>query len=175
MKTKVCSKCGKRKLVKYFYKTKSHGRSNFRGDCKKCFEKYRKKYFQENPNKRREYHKKWRDKNKEYVINKAKKYKKRNPIKIKFLNQRYWLKKAFNLTIEDYNNLLKNQGNKCAICKTKFKKLTEQNIDRLCIDHNHKTEQIRGLLCTQCNLAIGNLKEKIQYFKNAIKYLQETK
>ena len=55
----------------------------------------------------------------------------------------------------------------CLICKTSQDNLTK----RLVVDHDHKTNKIRGLLCTNCNLGIGNLKENISYLKNAILYL----
>ena len=43
----------------------------------------------------------------------------------------------------------------------------------LTVDHNHVTGQIRGLLCTNCNLGIGNFKDKTELLKNAIKYLEK--
>lgn len=47
------------------------------------------------------------------------------------------------------------------------------NINKvLCVDHNHKTGEIRGLLCGLCNSGIGHFKDKIKLLKKAIKYLE---
>lgn len=83
------------------------------------------------------------------------------------------LKKCFGISVEEYEALLKLQKGKCAICKqvenTKYSK--GGYIENLGVDHNHKTKQIRGLLCRKCNLAIGLFGENTKTMKNAIKYL----
>jgi hypothetical protein len=42
----------------------------------------------------------------------------------------------------------------------------------LAVDHCHAGGHIRGLLCRQCNVGLGNFQDNIQYLKNAIKYLE---
>lgn len=89
---------------------------------------------------------------------------------------KYSILKRYNLKPNEYTNLLKSQKGVCAICKkseisiTPFKNKTK----RLSVDHNHKTGKIRGLLCNNCNLALGNFKDSIRNLKNAIKYLRKT-
>ena len=56
------------------------------------------------------------------------------------------------MTPEQYHAMFALQNGVCAICKTPSSK-------RLAIDHDHKTQKVRGLLCIPCNLAIGNLKD----------------
>lgn len=56
-------------------------------------------------------------------------------------------------------------GAKCAICGTTKK--------RLCVDHDHKTQKVRGVLCFQCNGAIGLL-QTVENIKSAAKYLTVT-
>jgi hypothetical protein len=66
--------------------------------------------------------------------------------------------------------MLLNQNNKCAICgrdKSEFKK-------RFAVDHNHKTGEIRGLLCVNCNHGLGTFKDNTIFLNNAIKYLNKT-
>lgn len=78
------------------------------------------------------------------------------------------LEKNYNLTVDCYNLLQQIQEHKCSICKghkSTFKKA-------LSVDHNHKTGKVRGLLCGNCNRALGYLKEKISIFNEAIKYLE---
>ena len=53
--------------------------------------------------------------------------------------------------------------NHCAICG---------NLDRLHIDHCHKTGNVRGLLCSNCNIGIGNMQDNIDILKVAIEYLK---
>jgi Autographiviridae endonuclease VII len=71
--------------------------------------------------------------------------------------------KKYNLTPEDYESLLKKQNFKCAICL---------QYGKLCIDHDHATNKVRGLLCTRCNVAIGLLKEHPEYIRRALTYLR---
>ena len=86
--------------------------------------------------------------------------------------QRGALKFRYNITIEDYNEILLSQNNTCAICDA-----TESGYKRkyFCVDHNHETNKIRGLLCYACNLGLGKFKDNIDTLKNAIKYLEKDK
>ena len=58
--------------------------------------------------------------------------------------------------------------NKCSICNIKF---ADNNYP--CIDHNHITNSIRGILCSQCNSALGFLKDSRDLLRNAINYLNK--
>lgn len=78
------------------------------------------------------------------------------------------LKRDYNLTIEEHNNMLIQQDYTCAICGTHQNDLRQN----LCIDHNHTTGKIRGLLCHQCNLVLGNALDNIGVLENAIQYLK---
>lgn len=53
----------------------------------------------------------------------------------------------YGLTVEDYNKMLKHQKGRCAICG----KTEKEHGRHLCVDHNHKTGMVRGLLCLYCN------------------------
>ena len=76
------------------------------------------------------------------------------------------LQKKYNISFEDMNNLLDEQNNKCKICGREFNGIES------CVDHNHKTGKVRGMLCHACNMGIGYLKEDKNILKNAIKYLE---
>lgn len=79
------------------------------------------------------------------------------------------IKKRYNIDVSDYDKLLEEQGNACAICET-----TEpQGQGRFHIDHNHSTGEVRGLLCHNCNLGIGQLQDDPVILAEAIKYLVE--
>lgn len=81
--------------------------------------------------------------------------------------RRHNLKQDFNLTEKEYNQMLKNQNSCCAICKTNQSLLKRH----LAVDHNHKTGKIRGLLCGNCNTALGLLKEDMDNITSLIDYL----
>lgn len=66
-----------------------------------------------------------------------------------------------------YSELLEKQKNVCAICG----KNEEENGQRLAIDHNHKTHQVRGLLCRSCNTGLGAFIDNQSLMSKAIEYL----
>ena len=60
------------------------------------------------------------------------------------------------------------QDGKCAVCG-----VHQNRLDRnFCMDHDHETMKIRGLLCRTCNVGIGMLKDNICVLSKAIEYLQ---
>jgi hypothetical protein len=74
----------------------------------------------------------------------------------------------YGISIELYEKVAKEQNNKCKICD-------QQNSGRtnfLVVDHNHKTEEFRGLLCANCNTAIGMAQENIDILQKMINYLK---
>lgn len=79
------------------------------------------------------------------------------------------LKKLYGITLDQYNEMLVKQDFKCSICK-RHKDMVA-NKTHLSVDHNHNTNEIRGLLCSPCNQAIGLLQESIEACENAAKYL----
>lgn len=73
--------------------------------------------------------------------------------------------KRYGITVAQYNELILKQNGVCAICKT------EGNKQSLSVDHSHETGKIRGLLCHNCNLAIGLCHDDIAILKASIEYL----
>ena len=81
------------------------------------------------------------------------------------------ISRAYGIDLVEYNKLLVKQKHSCYICKKHkdtFKK-------RLCVDHNHKTGKVRGLLCASCNYVLGHSKDSVRILKTMIKYLKENK
>ena len=76
------------------------------------------------------------------------------------------LKRKFGITMEEYQRMLYEQKGVCAICR---KPPTKK---RLAVDHDHNTGRIRGLLHTQCNAAIGILKDDPAVMYAAAVYLE---
>ena len=82
------------------------------------------------------------------------------------------LKRRYGISIESYEEMLKDQGGVCFICK-KREEQTHQNgkIKDLAVDHCHTTGKVRGLLCGLCNRGLGYFKDNTEYLTNAIEYL----
>lgn len=87
------------------------------------------------------------------------------------------LKKVCNarrITIDRYLQMLQEQDFKCAICRQEetCKDSQHDRPRRLSIDHCHRTEIVRGLLCHSCNTAIGKFKDDTLMMQRAIEYIQ---
>lgn len=83
--------------------------------------------------------------------------------------------KQYNLTLESYNKMLTKQNHVCKICKkpeTTISPKTDK-IRNLAVDHCHSSGIVRGLLCGNCNNALGFFYDNIQSLKEAIKYLRK--
>jgi len=92
-----------------------------------------------------------------------------------YLARRKWgkLLKQYGMTKEQYEVMLKSQGGKCAICRrTEREKGTSKWLLHLSVDHCHKTGKVRGLLCRQCNSAIGRLQDDPSIVRRAADYLE---
>ena len=69
--------------------------------------------------------------------------------------------------IKQFNQLKREQGGRCKICKNKPKKFV--------VDHNHKTGKVRGLLCPRCNNLLGMSQDDPRLLQVAIQYLKRFK
>lgn len=77
-------------------------------------------------------------------------------------------KRKYGITLEQYEYQLNIQLGGCAVCKQAC-----ETGNRLAVDHNHSTGKIRGLLCKNCNIALGALKEDEDLIWNMLEYLKE--
>lgn len=75
--------------------------------------------------------------------------------------------KKYGITVEQYDNKLEEQNGGCAICNRKCK--TGRSLS---VDHNHDTKEFRGLLCINCNIAVGNLMDNPDLARKAAEYLE---
>ena len=140
--TKICRRCGNSKSLKEFHRDKSIS-GGFRHQCKKCRCGDFKKYY--------------------------KKKKERNPN----IWKDHSLKYHKFITVEEYDKLLDAQQGKCAICgKKETVKSRWGTLIRLAIDHDHKTNKVRGLLCYKCNSFLGLANDDTNILFQAINYLR---
>jgi len=92
--------------------------------------------------------------------------------------RKYHLQRVYGITLKQHAKMEDSFGKKCMICGT------EKNVpvgergrnyhSQLCIDHDHTTGKIRGLLCNPCNTAIGQLKDSKELLLKAIDYLDSS-
>src|SRR3990167_6343729 len=138
---KTCSKCKEEKnLSKFWFQDKKTGqRMSACKDCMKLATAWYRNKNRELLNKKRKdyYHK---NQNREML--RARGIRKKYPERTFATN----IKTRFGITIDEYNLMLKNQKGGCAICGMKH-----NHKRRFCIDHNHTTNEVRGLLCNGCN------------------------
>lgn len=80
------------------------------------------------------------------------------------------LLRKFNITEEQYTQMLLLQNNKCKICQVDASQLER----RLAVDHCHVHGNIRGLLCRDCNVALGLFKDSKEVISKATQYLVES-
>ena len=86
-----------------------------------------------------------------------------------FRNQR--LKCEYGITSEDYTGMLSKQGGGCAICGRSGDRGDEGYLN---VDHSHRTGTVRGLLCTGCNQAVGQMRDDPGLLRRAAVYLERT-
>lgn len=74
-------------------------------------------------------------------------------------------KHFFGISLEQYNEMLQEQGGVCAICGT------PPAGEKLAVDHDHISGEIRGLLCKFCNTALGFVNDDIDILASMTSYL----
>lgn len=77
--------------------------------------------------------------------------------------------RSYGICEAQHDELLKKQGNRCAICRTD----KPGGNGSFHIDHCHSSGKVRGLLCANCNMALGKFFDNTAFLQNAINYLQE--
>ena len=166
-KGKICNCCGVEKSLTEFTKV-CKTRDWLRAECKKCRNEKDKQYTRKRYAKDKQYREKMKIRAKAYRDGTFEQ-KPKLPIidmAVKIMAAQIGYDPlVLNSIVE---NLFKKQKGQCAICGIHQDSLNK----RLCIDHCHKTNRIRGLLCTSCNAGIGNLRESIELLKNSIDYLR---
>lgn len=79
----------------------------------------------------------------------------------------YDLRKKYGISLDEWMVMVEEVEGRCQICS---------RTDRpLCVDHDHLTNQIRGVLCSSCNRAIGQLGDTHEHLQRALDYLLQAK
>jgi hypothetical protein len=118
-----------------------------------CKQHYKKSRFAVDPKQR------------EDAIRASREFRARDPEKVKLGVRSATLRGKYGITLEEYDRLLEAQGGICAICGTQPGKR------RLCVDHNHSTGLVRGLLCFRCNYGLPWFRESQKNLTAAAAYV----
>jgi hypothetical protein len=123
----------------------------------------------------KEYHAKWYKENKEKRTAQIAEYKKSKPDEWrKAIGQKFHLRTRYNITPKQYEAKLISQNYCCAICGKDIVDNIRNGIPvALSVDHCHKYNNIRGLLCYQCNTGLGSFKDNTEFLLKAIDYLRK--
>ncbi|QXO14575.1 HNH endonuclease [Arthrobacter phage Kaylissa] len=143
--TKICARCKEEKPLDAFYTRSDNGKPH--ANCKPCHAARQRELYAESPERRAK-------------------------IAERLASDRHKQRKAellYGMDPGDYARLLAEQGGTCSICHQ------PPSGHRLCVDHDHTSGKVRGLLCHNCNRAIGLLGDDPERVASAAAYLERTK
>ena len=168
---KQCAVCKESKSLTEYHRDKNK-KDGLAPRCKACCKQAHQKWHQENKESRKQYDRKRYPKRKESILasNKVWRTNNKNKWTLSVKNANY--KRKYGITLEEYNGRKKRQCNACAICGKEETARWRGTLRSLSIDHDHKTGRIRGLLCTKCNIALGNVNDDIGILAKMMEYLK---
>lgn len=148
---KVCSKCGEEKALEDYYPRE--------GRCKTCKSEYQRSR-KNTHNTSSEYRKSYRN-----TVTGQRSIK----------NTQLWMR--YRLSIEQYDAMMETQNNSCAVCK----RHQSEFVKSFAVDHDHACcpgknscgECVRGLLCVNCNMALGQVRDSVDVLKEMIHYIDK--
>ena len=172
MQTKQCCKCNIEKVISEYHKD-THTKDDTSPRCKECQSERSKRYQSRNKEsvkrQRRQYYldnkERFNKKNKEnYWKNREQrlqesKNRRLDPRVAK--DDKLW--NGYRIRIEEYEQMLQEQNNKCAVCEREVK---------LEVDHCHSTGRVRSLLCGGCNRGLGQFNDDYERVRKAAEYLE---
>jgi len=99
-------------------------------------------------------------------------FKKCHPTRVKTIQRRCDLKRKYGLTEKEWNELFLHQNNCCAACGSSH---PHDPQNRWHTDHNHKTGEIRGILCRKCNITLGYVEDNHTHLLLLARYIGNKK
>lgn len=140
--TKTCCRC-KAVLPLAAYNKDSRTRDGARPECIECRRPEKQRYARENS---------------ERIKIKSREWQAKNPDKVRAS----YLKRTYGMTVPEWDAMFAAQDGKCFTCLA---------VGKLVVDHDHETGRVRGLLCSNCNVALGMLKDDPAVLRRMADYL----
>lgn len=144
----------RKEYMRLWYQRNKEATREYRLKRKEGAKKYQRLYRQKHKDRIKESWRLYYQTHRKQLIAKACKWNLANPLKIAKIMRRIHYRNRYGMTVEDYERLFEKQNGCCAICRIHRDKLNRA----LDVDHDHKTGEIRGLLCKKCNVALGTTK-----------------
>lgn len=165
---KRCPRCEKT-LPHSSFARNVNKKDKLQGECKPCQSARRRAAYAADPEKGRERSQKWRKENPEKYLEARRKAQKTRPD--------WYLMDRYHMTIQDYERILESQGGLCGNRGCENSPPAER---RFHVDHDHACcpgfrscgQCIRGLLCANCNQALGNALDNVARLAGLVEYLQ---
>ncbi len=162
-----CTWCGLEKSFDEFSNQKK-GRHGKRPRCRDCISILSAAYWVENRKRMNAHRRQQRDADLEYFRQKARQWVQANP----GLRRKHVLASRHGITPEIYEGIAEMQGGVCAICKRSETANQQGDVPTLTVDHDHKTGEIRGLLCGTCNSMLGMAHDDTDRLEAGAAYLR---
>lgn len=89
-----------------------------------------------------------------------------------FMHRLHYYKRVYGITVQQWIEMYDRQGGLCAICRTEGFTMKAHHQAKLNVDHCHSTGVVRGLLCHNCNRALGLLQDSPAHLQRALAYLE---
>jgi hypothetical protein len=119
--------------------------------------------------------KEYREANKEKLHIKNKEWRKNNPERTAEIYRKQNLKQKYGMSLEDYDKMLQEQSNVCAVCEQPEVLVKKGKLQPLCVDHCHESGKVRALLCNDCNRNLIAHRTSSDIFYKAAAYVEKHK
>ena len=86
--------------------------------------------------------------------------------------ERGYVYNTYGIPLEQYDKMLQDQDHRCAICNGVGFRMRKETRSTLCVDHCHTTGRVRGMLCHNCNRALGLFQDNTEFLLKAVRYLE---
>lgn len=163
--TKECSGCHLDLPVADYAKA-TRTKDGVQGVCRECSKGYAQKRY-DTPEVAKQYAAQRRAAYQESIDERRAEARERywaNPARAAKASRKWLLNSKYGLTMEEYDERLAQQNGQCAICLV--------DVEKPHVDHDHVTGQVRALLCSPCNTAIGSMRDNASIMRRAAEYVE---
>ncbi len=167
-KTKQCPKCEYLQPIGEFSKDKTNS-DGLQAYCKECNKQYGREYYERNRNGILRQSKKWGKKYRRTIRGQEVHRKASKKYSQSERRRKTWLKYKYDITPEQHEQMYLAQDGRCAICPEAVP------YGEICVDHDHITGRVRGLLCRKCNFMLGMANDDPKVLESAAKYMRGNK